>query len=431
MTRTGVHATVLAVFVIGWCATDASAQSQVRFEPEPHLVAEGRSPKLVARRQHGLYLLYSARSPKGGADLWIRSSQDLGDTFSEPARVNDIEGEVSDHGANSAQLLLSPDQNMLYAVWNGKDPSVGGGSHIRFARSSAMAPNWSKAVTLNDDRLPVSHSFQGAAVAPDGAIYVAWLDSREQRSGRNPEGTSALYLARSFDGGQTWEPNTRIAGDICPCCRVAIGFSGGKVLVFWRGVEPDQTRDIYVAASPDRGATWSSPRLVARDGWKINGCPHVGPAVATAGEKLWVVWFTEAGNDPAIYAAWTADGGASFSERIRISEGVTDPTHPAVAGDGERLSITFQARDAGLHAGWGPVSPYYRDIRSDGKLSSLMRLPVLKANATYPSITLGLSGRVFLSWTETANGQPRAVMLRGRPRPPEAMTQHTRRTQEK
>jgi hypothetical protein len=419
---------MLAVFLITWCATGAGAQLEVRFEPEPRVVAEGRSPKLVARRQHGLYLLYSARSPNGGADLWIRSSQDLGDTFSEPMRVNDIEGEVSDHGENSAQLLLSPDQNMLYVVWNGKDPSVAGGSHVRFARSSAMAPSWSKAVTLNDDKLPVSHSFQGAAVAPDGAIFVAWLDGREQKSGRTLEGTSALYLARSFDGGQTWEPNTRVAGDICPCCRVAIGFSGGKVLVFWRGVEPDQTRDIYVAASPDRGATWSSPRLVARDGWQINGCPHVGPAVAAAHEKLWVVWFTEARNDPAIYAAWTADGGASFSEPIRISEGVTDPTHPAVASDGERLSITFQARDAGLRSGWGRVYPYYREIRADGKLSSLVRLPVLEANSTYPSVASGLSGRVFLSWTETVNGQPRAVVLRGRPRPPEAITQHSRPT---
>jgi hypothetical protein len=414
MKRTPRYAPLSAGFVICWCTALAQTQSDIRFEPEPRIVAEGRSPKLVARRQHGLYLLYSARSAKGGADLWMRSSQDLGDTFSEPMRVNDVEGEVSDHGENSAQLLVSPDQNTLYVVWNGKDPSVAGGSHIRFARSGAMAPNWTKAVTLNDDRLPVSHAFQGAAVAPDGTIYVAWLDSREQRGGRNSEGTSALYLTRSFDGGQSWEPNTRVAGDICPCCRVAIGFSGGKVLVFWRGVEPDQTRDIYVAISADRGATWSSPRLVARDGWKINGCPHVGPAVASAHEKLWVVWFTEAGNDPAIYAAWTGDGGGSFSGRIRISESVTDPTHPAVAGDGERLSVTFQARDAALRSGWGAVHPYYREIRADGTLSSLLRLPVLKANATYPSVTLGLSGRVFLSWTETVEGQPRAVVLRAR-----------------
>jgi hypothetical protein len=404
----------LAAAVLSGSAAKDEERTEIRFEPEPRVLVEGRSPKLVARRQHGLYLLYSARSPKGGMDLFVRSSQDVGDTFSEPLRVNDVEGEVSDHGENSAQLLLSPDENTLYVIWNGKDPAVGGGTHVRFARSGAMAPGWSKAVTLNDDGLPVSHSFQGAAVSPDGTIYVAWLDGREKEGGHNLEGTSALYLARSHDGGQSWEKNVRVAGNICPCCRPSIGFAGGNVLVFWRGVEQDQTRDIYMAVSTDRGATWSSPKLVARDGWKINGCPHVGPAVAAVQRKLWVVWFSEADSDPAIYAAATADGGASFSERIRISEGVTDPTHPAVASDGQRVSVTFQARDANAESGWGKMQPYYREIRADGSLSSLLRLPAGKANISYPAVTLGLSGRVFLGWTETLDGQPRAMMLRGR-----------------
>ncbi len=243
---------------------------------------------------------------------------------------------------------------------------------------------------------------------------MAWLDGREKVGGRNLEGTSALYLARSHDGGQSWEKNVRVAGNICPCCRPSIGFAGGNVLVFWRGVEEDQTRDIYVAVSANRGATWSNPKLVARDGWKINGCPHVGPAVATTQDRLWVVWFSEANGDPAIYAAWTADGGASFAERIRVSEGVTDPTHPAVASDGERLALTFQARDANAASGWGKMQPYYREIRPDGSLGPLLRLAAGKANASYPSVALGLSGRIFVGWTETVDGQPRAILLRGR-----------------
>jgi hypothetical protein len=390
-------------------------KAPVQFEPSPRVAAEGRSPKITVRRQHGLYLLYSARSAKGGMDLWVQASQDVGDTFAEPMRVNDVEGEVSDHGENSAQLLLSPDENTLYAVWNGKDASVGGGSHVRFARGGTMMPGWSKAVTVNDDRLPVSHGFQGAAVGPDGTIFVAWLDGRERESGRGMEGTSALYLSRSRDGGQTWEKNVRVAGDVCPCCRAAIGFSGGNVVVFWRGVEADQTRDIYSAASADGGATWSEARLVARDGWKINGCPHVGAAVASLGERLWAAWFSEAAGDPAIYAAWTGDGGRTFSGRIRISEGVTDPTHPAMAGDGERLAVVFQARDANAEAGWGRMGVYYREIGADG-LSGLQRLGEGKANASYPFVAHGLSGRVFTAWTEIVAGNPRAMLLRGRRR---------------
>lgn len=413
MNRVAIFTLAAAAVVLVTGAAKDPIAGAARFEPEPRALFEGRSPMLAVRRQHGLYLLYSSKSPKGGMDLWVRSSQDVGDTFGEPMRVNDQEGEVSDHGENSAQLLLSPDQNTLYVVWNGRDPAAGAGTHIRFARSGAMAPAWSKAVTINDDGLAVSHSFQSAAVGPDGTLWVAWLDGREKEGRANMEGTSALYLARSFDGGKTWSKNVRIAGNVCPCCRAAIGFLGGKVFVFWRGVEPDHVRDIYWAASTDRGASWTAPQPVARDGWRINGCPHVGPAVATAQDKLWVVWFTEANGDPSIMAAAT-HGGSGFTPPVRISEGVTDPTHPAVASDGQRVAVTFQARDAAAASGWGKMQPFYREIRPGGTLSRLQRLPIAKANASYPSIALGLSGRVFVAWTETIEGRPHAMLLRGR-----------------
>ena len=38
-------------------------------------------------------------------------------------------------------------------------------------------------------------------------------------------------IFRSVDGGKTWSKNVRIARDVCPCCRVAFGFTGGRVVV--------------------------------------------------------------------------------------------------------------------------------------------------------------------------------------------------------
>jgi len=393
----------------------------IRFEQEARVISEGRSPKLLVRRQHGLQMLTTRRSPEGkGFDLFFTSSSDLGDSWSAPLRVNSTPGEVSDHGENSPILLSSPDGATLYAVWNARDPKNPSGTHVKFSRSSAMNPSWSEAVVVNDDPQPVSHSFQGAAVAPDGSIYVAWLDARE-RAGQDEShhghtgGTSALYISRSTDGGRTWGKNVRVAGRVCPCCRASVGFSRGRVHVSWRGVDDGDLRDIYVASSSDGGATWGKPVLVARDGWKINGCPHVGASLATLGDRLYVAWFSEAQDHPAIFLAYSDDGGEHFQGKQMVSENTADPTHPFLASGDSKLALVFQARDAKQQDGWGKMAVYYREVDASGKLSPLVRAGEGKLNATFPTVALGLSNRVFVAWTQSGGDVgAQAYLVRGR-----------------
>ena len=206
------------------------------FEAEAQSIGKSKSPKFFARRAHGLMMVSTVPQAGGGADLIFQASNDLGDSFADQMRVNDVAGEVSDHGENSPQLLTSPDDSMLYAVWGAKDPKNPAGSVIRFSTAGSMRTLWSPAKILNDDGLPVSHSFQSAAVGPDGIIYAAWLDGRDGRSTTEGAtgGTTSIYLTKSTDGGKTFSKNVRVARNVCPCCRVAFGFVEGKVLLAWR-----------------------------------------------------------------------------------------------------------------------------------------------------------------------------------------------------
>ncbi len=387
----------------------------IHWEKSPNVLANGKSPKFAARRAQGVLTIYSA-----GGNLFYQSSNDVGETFSPPLRINDVDGEVSDHGENSAQLMFSPDEMTLYAVWNARDPKNPAGSVVRFSRGGAMMTTWSPAVTLNDDNLPVSHGFQGAGVAPDGTIYAAWLDARDKARGESDKvegataGTSSLYLAISRDGGKTWEKNVRAAKAVCPCCRAAIGFAGNNVIVTYRGVEAGDMRDIMASVSSDQGRTWSAPAPIARDAWKIRGCPHVGASIASLGDRTYVAWYTEGGGTPGIFMVDTSDGGKTWSPKKLVSEGTVDPTHPFLTAGEDRLAVAFQARNAAKDAGWGRMGIWYREINDDGSAGKLHSLPTGDGSVAYPALALGMSGRIFAGWTETSSGQSKAMLLRGR-----------------
>jgi hypothetical protein len=397
----------------------ATPVATVSFEKSPQPLAAGpaKSPKFLSRRAQGLMAIYTAPGQRG-ADLMYISSNDVGESWTPPQRINHVPGEVSDHGENSPQLFLAPDEMTLYAFWNARDPQNPGVSHVRFSRGGAMMTTWSPAVTLDDDPGPNSHGFQGAAVGPDGTLYAAWLDMRDKDKAKTRNytaGAAAVYLTTSHDGGATWAPNQRIATDVCPCCRVSFGFLGERAFVAWRGVDDGDLRDIYLASSEDAGRTWKQPQIVNRDNWKIKGCPHVGPSLATAGGRLHVTWFSEAGGKPGIFLASTSDG-VKFSPKKLVSEGTTDPTHPYLAAYEDRLAVAFQARDASADDSWGKMQIFYREVRPDGSLAGLVKAPApTDGSVTYPALALGMSGRTFLGWTQTGGEKgPQALLLRGR-----------------
>ncbi|MEZ5351405.1 MAG: sialidase family protein [Bryobacteraceae bacterium] len=377
----------------------------VTFESKPRTVVSGRDPVLSVRASGAVSLL-----KVDGSNLWLHTSFDGGDSFEDPVRVNDVENEVSSHGESSPQMVIRS-RGEFYVAWQSRrtpDKSV-----LRFARSNGWGESFVPAIDV-DPEGPSSQSFFTMNVAPNGAIYVAWLDGRERGKGR--PGTSAVYIARSTDKGATFAPPVRIALDVCPCCRPNIAFSSkGKVYVAWRGVLDGNVRDVFVASSSDQGATWSASARVAEDQWAINGCPHSGGAMATVGERLFISWYTVRDKQPRLYLAWSDDGGATFSQRTDVSgESVLDPNHPVLANTGDRIALIFQARDATQGDGWGPLDAYYREFDAQGTLSPLAKLGHAEASVVYPAFAFESPGRLFIAWTESGKEGKSVVMMRGR-----------------
>jgi hypothetical protein len=66
---------------------------------------------------------------------------------------------------------------------------------------------------------------------------------------------------------------------------------------------------------------WSEPRTIAPDGWQIQGCPVNGPAVAAAGARVAVAWFTAPDGKARVSVAFSTDAGATFGTPVRVDDG--------------------------------------------------------------------------------------------------------------
>jgi hypothetical protein len=382
-----------------------TSERLVNWESQPQVLGYGNGLQLMLKTSEGMNFIYAGHKGNGGQDLFYMSSHNVGDTFSKPYAINKVPGEVSAHGENGPLLRKGPGIEM-YAFWQG-------GQDLKFARSMNFGRSFNPAVIVNDAEAKGYHSFQTMEVAPDGTIYVAWLDGRDKET--NPPGTGSLYIAKSIDQGKSFGKNVKVSGAICPCCRPAIAFDeSGKVFISWRHVYEGHNRTIVVSTSEDKGETWSGKVRVTEEGWKINGCAHSGPTMSFSNGKLLVVWYSGAENRSSLRGALTSDGGKSFKYLGEIQGNVLDANHPDIQMIGDEAWVIFQGREPSIDNGWGNIRPWLMKISETGTPSQPEKLPSFGDSVSYPLLFVGSGGRVYATWTELAEGGQKAVLCRGR-----------------
>ncbi len=99
---------------------------------------------------------------------------------------------------------------VVYVCWQGRtDANPGSRPCIFFSRSIDQGKTWTTPVAVNDTPDARSVFMPALAASPDGQhLTVIFYDKR------NDPGAGYLvdlYLAESFDGGQTWQPNVRLS----------------------------------------------------------------------------------------------------------------------------------------------------------------------------------------------------------------------------
>jgi hypothetical protein len=143
---------------------------------------------------------------------------------------------------------------------------------------------------------------------------------------------------------------------VCDCCQPDRAMTASGPVVVYRDRTPEEIRDIVVRRHVD--GAWQDAVAAGVDGWQIEGCPVNGPAIAAAGERVAVAWFTAAGGSPRVRFASSTDGAASFAPAIDLDgTGSFGQVGIVLDDDGTRVSWWRAAQGGGTDLVLRAVAP--------------------------------------------------------------------------
>ena len=286
------------------------ARQELTVLDKPH-EAHVSAPAVAVTREGGVVVAWIAQQ---GHDNNLLVAQP--GSAPKPVRVNP-EGLFVESLHQPPGLALGPGDE-VYVSWSSPKPIPDGGlfaSDLRLSRSLDGGKTFESPRRVNEDR-PISHSFEGLRVMPDGTVIVAWIDSRAGAS------TANTYLARIIERGSRVEAAQKLDdGETCVCCRVDVAAGPREtVAVAWRKVFPGSIRDMVVGVSRDGARSFTPAGLVHADRWKINACPHRGGSLAMDGRgRVYLAWYTEtADGQPRMLFAASSDA-LKFSPPSRLN----------------------------------------------------------------------------------------------------------------
>ncbi len=271
---------------------------------------------------------------------------------------------------------------------------------IRLSYSRDDGKTWARPFSPHHDGTKTQHGFVSLFELPDRTLGLVWLDGREQelKSAEPAGGDMGLYFAR-FDAQWRQTAESAVNPRVCECCPTAAAVTDAGVVTAFRDRTPREIRDINVTRLED--GSWTPARPIHVDGWEIEACPVQGPALSARGRQVAAAWFTAAGNEGKTLAAFSSDAGRTWSDPIRLDDGV-----PRGHVDIELLD------DGSAVATWVELANERARFRSrrvepSGRRSAAFDLPGERVTG-YPRVARNSDELLFV-WTESAADGPERI----------------------
>ncbi len=382
--------TIARALLFSFLYTLAAAAAQVVGVGTP--AAAGSSEPFLSADASG-HLLLSWIEPSGDG-VALRFARFDGKSWSAASTI----ASGRDFFVNWADIpsVVADSRGTLFAHWLQKSAGDTYAYDVRFAISSDQGRTWSAPALLNRDGRQVEHGFASLASLRGGGVAAVWLDGRNMPEGKE-EGEMTLRYARIDARGVLSEERV-LDERVCECCTTAMAATRGGPLVAYRDRSNDEIRDISIVRRS--GAGWTEPTSLHRDGWHLAGCPVNGPQLDARGDTAVAAWFSAANGEARVSAAFSRDGGKSFSAPLRVDAG-------APAG---RVDVVLTGEDQAVVVWLESSHIVARRVSAAGRMGPLVTIGAssVARSSGFPRAALA-KGRVYIAWTEPST--PKTIHL--------------------
>lgn len=292
---------------------------------------------------------------RGYPDLWLSQLPVTTNIWSEPARLPtwaNAGGFIAEEGAQ-----IAVDQaGVIHAVWS--EYLWPYGRHINYA--SFQAGRWGDPVRLSGSTDDGRERFAPAVAARNGTVAVVWSE-------RDNQGTVQLFA--TWKGGGGWSAPSPILAAPLPDQWVlpsTLALTDSYVVVAWGEWRTNGRGRILAARRALQGGAWSQVQVSPEvdSDW----CIQERPALRSDGAgRVHMVWSgcalrnppDEWPHDSFIFYARSENGGASFSQPVRVAATIAagDDAHHndtssrptlAVNDDGGEVMVLYPSRTEGV-----------------------------------------------------------------------------------
>lgn len=304
-----------ALCLLGFVRPDAP--SPLVFDDETRAYAV---PTLTQSPKGEAVLSWTEKDPQGTVHFYFATSKDQGQNFSEKREIFAAPG-IGSSRLMRPKLLFKKDGTMV-AVFSkpgeatapvaakpaapaheGEHAHAGHGAEkpapaatpappsrprdlqIVYALSKNGGQTWTAPQPVHADRTAMVRGFFDAIVLANGEVAVTYLRDLE---GQPHSRDLRLVVSK----GDAFGPEKVLEPFVCDCCNISLLVDAAGALHVYYRENKDNTRDIDHLTSTDNGATFSAPKPLYADQWKVNGCPHSGPTSSQFGKSTLIAWYS-------------------------------------------------------------------------------------------------------------------------------------------
>jgi hypothetical protein len=338
-----------------------------------------------------------------GSHLWAQTS------VSPPASGSGEIGllaEGSTRGEVFPHFFRGPKGEVL-RLWQAEGDPKAGGAGVLLALAKPQDA-WEKLLEIRPKDKGVNAREGSLAVRPPEELAVVY------RWWRNVPRSKQLRVARSNDGGKTWDQSSVSVDTSGKAFSPRIAWSDKSLVVVWaderRG---DQLFDIYARRSPDGGRTWEPEKVLSRFQDQRPSDIAARPLLVSDGkDRLWAAYAGFRTTHSSIYLSRSVDGGRTWTDPVSL----TGAASRSVFGHsllrvGDRMMLVWQDARTGRDR-------LYAISSSDNGVTwtDLVRVDHLPdsspAGTSSPTAVLMPDGEALVAWQDGRNGRDDIFLAR-------------------